>query len=350
MRLTDNDRKRIEAIRERKQRTVDKVKSVLSDIVRDNPDVFKKPVESRTKTLDSIVRKMRTVADCTVANLERRVKDIAGARVTCCTTDEIGAAVELIENHSDVISCKDARAWNDPPDEYGYRAHHLVVKVRSTFKNRPITDTCEVQIRTLAMDLWAVLSRRDFYAAPTEPPQGVRSDMVTLSRLIAVVDDLALSLKRRVRQETDRVVSDKARTLKLGTKDMLTLENVQRLADLRFRKTISVDEAYAFIHYALSNHVTSLKQYRRLLAAPQVQKDFLDSFRRAGVEPPVYDQLVVPIFMSFDPKHAAAILDNRLQQLKEEQGVQEVEKGKAVGPAKPASAPSAPPPRRSPRQ
>jgi putative GTP pyrophosphokinase len=331
--ITKRHHDSINKLRERKERTRESVFRALTEIVRDNPDVFKKQPEGRTKTLPSILRKAKGIHECTIENIEDHVDDIAGVRVTCCTVDEIPHVVELIQNHPAVIRVKSTRSW-ETIDKDGYRAEHLQVKSKVSFENKTIVDTCEVQIRSLAMDLWAVLSRRDFYEAAVKPPVNVLSDMVTLGKLMAVVDDLALSLKRRAREETESQLrqTDKGRPTKAH--DVLSFENVSRLARKHFGINVSIDDYGNFIAYALRHGVRSFLVYKKAFTDKDTRKYIDGIFAEAGVAPRVIDRLCAPILLVTTERNEAR---HRLQRvaskLGADLGIKEVEKGKLGGPS-----------------
>lgn len=305
-RLTKKDKEKIEKVRKRKDRILGKVKGILQDLCDDNKDIFKKAPEVRLKSFNSIVEKMKNTKECDIRNFEQHIKDIAGARVTCCTLDEINKAEHLIKIHPEIRSCEILRKYDDPPDEYGYRGHHLKVTVRISYENETIEDICEVQIRTLAGDLWAVLSHRDFYRSPDEPPPPVQNDMRLLSKQLEVVDGLALSLKQRRRDELNKEAREKAKK-KHAEKDMLTPENVINLVSKTLKQDISIDLAYNQIQKALSKNVISLKEYKTLIlkSRPLIE----EIFQTAGVKPRVDDYLDGSILIkSLGKKLASKIL------------------------------------------
>lgn len=281
------DKEKIGKLRVQKQRTMEKVVSILDDICKDNKEIFKKKPECRLKSLDSIVEKMK-ITICNISNVEKEIKDIAGARLTCCTIDEVRKVEDLIKKHPYTISCEVIKDYEkNGVDEYGYRGHHLLVTVQVFYENKTLKDTCEVQIRTLSQDLWAILSHRDFYKAPSKPPQLVQQDMMTLSKLLEVVDDLAVSLKKRRKTEIDKEIREKSE--KLTKKDMLTPENIQKLIYDKFQKEITIDAAYQLIQYALANNITSLKEYKSIITNDKYQKIIEKVFNKFEMLPTLDD-------------------------------------------------------------
>lgn len=298
-RITRQDRSKIEQVMKKKRRTLEKVIEILKNIREDNPDTIKKDPEGRVKSLERIEEKIRTIEECDVSNFLRYIKDIAGARITCCTLDEIPIVEDIIMKHPEIKKCKVLRKYEEGADEEGYRGHHLGVTVEFLYENRIIKDICEIQIRTLAGDLWAVLSHRDFYKSPTKPPPSVAKDMLILSKQLEVVDDSALSLKQRIRDEINRQAREKGKA-KLAEKDMLTLENIRKLVRNTFRKDISINFAYELIQFVLGYNVVSLKEYKKLITLQKYRTIIEDTFRKYKIKPELHDYLHTPVLLEED--------------------------------------------------
>ena len=321
---------KIEQIRDRKERVCQKVVNILTDICRDNKAILKKDPEYRIKDLESIKGKMRSKGCTDINMLEKYVDDIAGTRLTCCTRDEIPMVEKLIRRHPDIKKCTITRNWDDAPDEFGYRGHHLLVKVKFSYNNKAVIDTCEIQIRTLATDLWATLSHRDIYKAPIEASPMIRQDMVNLSQLLSTVDGMAVSLKERRREEIDKIIEEKREGK--AEKDMLTPKNIGYLINKIYKKQIDIENAYSLIQYALSYNIPSLKDYKTLITRGSIyQKQIDEFFDRNGFEPRLSDRLHAPILIkSIGIKKAKNILMARIKKYRAEKEVKVGEKGSEI--------------------
>lgn len=138
------------------------------------------------------------------------VHDIVGTRVTCNTKDDVNAVVAAIQS---VVESTDGHKvfsrgrddWKKDyvsgPKESGYRAVNLTLAVYVPQGGHLSLIPCEVQVRTLLQHAWGELTHEDTYKPGVSPPPLV----VTLSRrladALAVMDDIALDL----RKELDRV-------------------------------------------------------------------------------------------------------------------------------------------------
>ncbi|MCK4822774.1 hypothetical protein KA005_43825, partial [bacterium] len=218
------------------------------------------------------------------------------------------------------------RKYGDGPDEDGYRGHHLEIVVHVFYENETIRDICEVQIRTLAGDLWAVLSHRDFYKVPTQPPLSVRNDMLTLSKQLGVVDDLAVSLRQRIKDEISKEARQKAKKRE-PEKDMLTPENVIDLVDKTLKEKISVDFAYELIQYALVSDIVSLRVYKTLITSSKYRTIIENTFAKFGVKPLIEDYLIAPIILASEGIRAGRDIMRDIAKRYREEDITSPEKG-----------------------
>lgn len=325
-RVTKKDKDTIESLRKKKARTTARVYEILTTICEDNPEIFKKLPEKRVKKAKDIIEKIKTTDKANIDNFQKYVKDIAGTRLTCCTLDEIVEVQNRIENHPDILSCKVLRTYNDKPDKDGYRGHHLQVKVKLSYENRTITDICEIQIRTLASDLWAVLSHRDIYKSYNKPTKIVMRDMQTLAKQLEIVDDFALSLKERIREELTREAREKAKDKTL-IKDMLTPENIQRMIKKIKRKDISPDFAYKIIRTCLQSDVSSLKEYEKIIKKKEYLAYISEEFTSVGVKPNFESLLLLPVHIHNNDNNYAKIIVRAVAKLQYKATMANVEKG-----------------------
>lgn len=121
------------------------------------------PIESikcREKSFDSIREKLqRRGFPLTVASIEENLSDVAGVRVICSFVDDIYMLADCLLQQDDVrlIARKD---YIKNPKPNGYRSLHLIVEVPVFLQNEKKMIRAEVQLRTIAMELWANLEHR----------------------------------------------------------------------------------------------------------------------------------------------------------------------------------------------
>ena len=113
-------------------------------------------MHSRIKSPDSLFDKMRKKGFDIDLNNVQRITDIAGIRVVCSYTHDIYYLYDMIRR-SDCFRILRERDYIREPKPNGYRSLHLVVSVPVYFSDGTLNVPVEIQIRSIAMDLWASL-------------------------------------------------------------------------------------------------------------------------------------------------------------------------------------------------
>ena len=114
-------------------------------------------IESRIKADESIVRKLQKKGkEISVDNIQAYVEDVAGIKVLCRYTTDIYRIVDLISSQKgiEVLRAKD---YQLDPKMSGYRSYHMIVTVPVTLADKVVPTKVEIQIHTMAMDVWAEL-------------------------------------------------------------------------------------------------------------------------------------------------------------------------------------------------
>ncbi|MBQ7293732.1 MAG: GTP pyrophosphokinase family protein [Clostridia bacterium] len=120
-------------------------------------------IKTRLKSIESIHEKLeRRGLPMSVNSLENELNDIAGIRVICSFKDDIYMLADCLTNQDDVklIAKKD---YIKNPKPNGYRSLHLIVEIPIFLYNEKKFVKVEVQLRTIAMELWANLEHRMRY-------------------------------------------------------------------------------------------------------------------------------------------------------------------------------------------
>ncbi len=165
-----------------------KVLETQLEIINDDFKYIKKynPIEhikTRIKSADSIMNKLyKDNLDFTLENITTYVNDIVGVRIICASLADVYELIEILRN-SKIIHIINEKDFIKVPKPSGYRSYHLIVEVPVELINGQEYVKAEIQIRTLAMDLWASLEHKLKY----------KSDYCTeeiSKRLIAIGDEL----------------------------------------------------------------------------------------------------------------------------------------------------------------
>lgn len=142
-------------------------------------------IDTRLKSAKSILGKLQKKdLDLTLSAACNNIYDIAGIRVVCSYIKDVYLIRDRLMAQDDImiIQIKD---YIETPKENGYRSLHMVIRVPVYFMNKKQLVPVELQIRTLAMDLWASLEHdikyKCLYQAETE---NFSEELKECSRLI----------------------------------------------------------------------------------------------------------------------------------------------------------------------
>ena len=112
-------------------------------------------IDTRLKSAKSILGKLQKKdLDLTLSAACNNIYDIAGIRVVCSYIKDVYLIRDRLMAQDDVMIMQ-IKDYIEMPKENGYRSLHMVIRVPVYFMNKK--QLVPVQIRTLAMDLWASL-------------------------------------------------------------------------------------------------------------------------------------------------------------------------------------------------
>lgn len=142
-------------------------------------------IDTRLKSAKSILGKLeKKDLDLTLSAACNNIYDIAGIRVVCSYIKDVYLIRDRIMAQDDIF-IMDIKDYIESPKENGYRSLHMIVRVPVYFMNKKQMVPVELQIRTLAMDLWASLEHDIKYKSLYQGGVGDFSDeLKECSRLI----------------------------------------------------------------------------------------------------------------------------------------------------------------------
>ena len=114
-------------------------------------------IKTRLKRLDSIHEKLgRQGFPKTLESMEENLNDIAGVRVICSFPADVYMLEETFLRQDDITLLR-RKDYIANPKANGYRSLHLIVSIPIYLANGKREMKVEVQLRTIAMDMWASL-------------------------------------------------------------------------------------------------------------------------------------------------------------------------------------------------
>ena len=145
-------------------------------------------LESRVKTLGSIVRKLHSMGyPITMSCAKKTLHDIAGVRVVCRYVDDIYHLADLLLAQDDISLILEKNYIKNPKPN-GYRSLHIVVDVPVYMSQGKLYVPVEIQIRTVAMDFWATLEHGIRYKSTEDVPQSIVDELRACADVITETD------------------------------------------------------------------------------------------------------------------------------------------------------------------
>jgi len=157
-------------------------------------------IESRLKSPESIYEKIeRKHLPADIKSIEEHLSDVAGVRVVCSFVSDVYMLSECLLKQDDVtlVEIKD---YIKNPKPNGYRSLHLVVEIPIFLTNGKKMMKVEVQIRTVAMDLWASLEHKIYYKKQLGDEKAVKAAerLLRCAQMSAELDDEMQSIRNYV--------------------------------------------------------------------------------------------------------------------------------------------------------
>jgi putative GTP pyrophosphokinase len=135
-------------------------------------------VSSRVKTFDSIRRKaQRICCPLTVDDIRTNILDIAGVRLTCGVVSDTYRVATMLSQQP-AVTVIEVEDYIAHPKPNGYKSFHMTVEVPVFLSDRVEQVPVELQIRTIAMDLWASLEHKIHYKHERAVPRRLLNDLI----------------------------------------------------------------------------------------------------------------------------------------------------------------------------
>ena len=125
------------------------------------------------------------------------LEDIAGMRLICQFEEDIYKVADHIKSRHDMVVSSEVDYVSNPKPS-GYRSYHIIIQytVQTGFTN--ITIPVEIQIRTLAMNFWAVIEHSLAYKYEQDVPQEVRSRLTASAEAVLALDNEMASIRSEI--------------------------------------------------------------------------------------------------------------------------------------------------------
>jgi putative GTP pyrophosphokinase len=155
-------------------------------------------IETRIKSPKSMFQKLRKAGmDISIDSASKNLHDIAGVRVICCYKDDVYRVAEILLKQNDITLVK-KKDYIKNPKANGYRSLHLVIKLPIFLSDRTEEIAVEVQLRTIAMDMWASLEHKLRYKQTKNLPEEISDELVVCADEIATIDEKIQDIHKKI--------------------------------------------------------------------------------------------------------------------------------------------------------
>lgn len=136
------------------------IKNIIEAYNFNNNDDLVDHTKARIKSFESASKKLKKRdLEVNPENMEKNLCDMVGFRIVCPFEDEVYKVVDLIKA-SDAFEVVEEKDYIVEPKESGYSSYHIDISIPLIFKDEIKYVYGEIQIRTMAMDLWATLDHK----------------------------------------------------------------------------------------------------------------------------------------------------------------------------------------------
>lgn len=155
-------------------------------------------VTGRVKPIRSILDKANR-KNISTDQIEEKIQDIGGVRIVCQFVDDIYTMVELLRARHDfeIIEEKD---YVKNKKKSGYRSYHMVIQYPVATIHGEKNLLIEIQIRTLAMNFWAINEHSLNYKYSGEIPEEVQNRLQRAAEAAFQLDEEMAKIKEEVQE------------------------------------------------------------------------------------------------------------------------------------------------------
>lgn len=155
-------------------------------------------IRARLKSVQSIFEKMkRKDIPVKIENIEDNIFDVAGVRVICSFTEDVYTLAQALLKQDDIILIEE-KDYIKNPKPNGYRSLHLIVSVPIFLAKEKRYMKVEIQLRTIAMDVWASLEHQLHYKKDNEFTDELSAELLKCAGLSAELDSRMDKLREKI--------------------------------------------------------------------------------------------------------------------------------------------------------
>lgn len=193
-------------------------------------------VTGRVKTISSILEKARK-KDIPLSAISEKIEDIAGIRIICQFVEDIDKVVHLIrERNGKDLWIVEEKDYIENTKASGYRSYHIIIQypVYTAIGEKKVL--AEIQIRTLAMNFWAIIEHSLQYKYKQNIPKEISKRLLNaaeaafkLDKEMSMIRNEIIEAQELFQLKSD-IVADIVKNIENlhGTGNLTEAEDIQR--------------------------------------------------------------------------------------------------------------------------
>lgn len=274
--LTQSYESSIVAFERAMTKVINDLTALSTDYAPDYKIKYKKGIDRRIKTLDSVREKItrKHVADIF------ELKDLVGVKVIVHNLSDAKKLATLILDKW----CDKEMVVEDyivEPKKSGYRGIHINFTQLVDVKGNQIFVPIEIQIKTLAEDLWSILSHDDLYKASIDIPEIINQFSTSLGALLDVVDNQAQFIRDFISRKV--VIS---KDLTFDPSDEVDREIIAKIIFDDSGYEISQQDYLMIAKCLQKNNITTADTLRKLISTDKIRSEVYRIFRLYDLQKP----------------------------------------------------------------
>ena len=185
-------------------------------------------ITGRVKEISSMLEKANKF-ESPHDRLALELEDIAGIRIMCQFEDDISAVVQLLRRRSDMqILYEKDYITNVKPS--GYRSYHMIIEYPVNMAEKVYKIIAEIQIRTLAMNFWAVTEHSLNYKYKQSIPEKIRVKLKEAAESAYQLDKTMLDIKDEIK-DAQKLFEVKSALVSSIMNDILYLMSLEKITE-----------------------------------------------------------------------------------------------------------------------
>ena len=249
----------------------------VKQVIHENIHESKLPIASvsaRVKTLSSFCEKTLRKG---YKNPFEEMTDFSGIRIVYLYISDRVKIEKIIEQNFEIVEKIDK--IKEDTEKFGYGALHYIIKLRtSNSRNKDLV--CEIQVRTIVQDSWAIIAHHLAYKNELDIPTELRRQLNALSGLFEIADSQFETIKTKRNKYQKKVEKEIASESQIPLEQTINLDNLVAYLKWKFpdREQSELSRVSELLNQLKQTDITTLisldKEIDRSLdAVIQYEKD-----------------------------------------------------------------------------